>query len=470
MVGLLALGGIAALSIGPYVERRVVAEARARGFELTPGEIDWGIGWVQIDGATLRLTDVRSVAVSIGRIEVDLDGTQPTRIQITNIEATVDGSIATVALELSDWTRRYPDTYRLPIGATGIHVAFREEPSAPAYLDVSGGVLTRTPTGAVFVAERATFAGIELGHVGSVLSTDTPAIALGFGEQDLGQAPIRLEVQPTLAQPTAKITLAPIAIGKLSKPLGVPLPLPDVIASGEANLVFASKDAGAPIDGTLSFALKGYVPPHPIELQGFVFGDTTTFDSKLKISADRLRADFTETKVKAGKFEIAGTGAVVREAASAKLAFDLKGDLPCNALAGAAAESRLGAALGKLVGDAARKAVQGTVTVFVKVLADSRDLPNARLERRIGVGCGLKPLTLEELERLVPEEFRKVAGELAAALPPLPSGLPAAPSALPPFPKIPSALPKIELPFPQLPAKQDDKAKAAPSPSAATGE
>jgi hypothetical protein len=332
-------------------------------------------------------------------------------------------------------------------------------------------VLTRTPTGALFVAERASFAGLELGRVGTVLSTDTPSIALGFGEEDLTKAPIRLEVQPTLAQPTAKLSLAPIAIEKLSKPLGVALPLPEVIVGGEAELVFAAQDAAAPIDGRLSFSLKGYVPPHPVELQGFVFGDTTTFDSKLNVSADRTRVEFRETKVKAGKFEVNGGGAIVREAESAKLAFDLKGELPCGALAGAAVESRLGAALGRLAGEAARRAVRGTVSVFVKVLADSRDLPNARIERRIGVGCGLRPFTLAELERLVPEEFRKIAGELASALPPvpsalsIPSGLPALPSALPP-PKLPSALPKLPdfplIPPPKAAGKDEPKATAAP--------
>ena len=131
LAGLVVLLVVVALSIGPYVERRVVSEARARGIELTPGEIDWGLGWVQIDGSTARLVGVRAVAVSMGRIEVDLDGTKPSRIQITNIEATVDGSLAAVALELSEWTKRYPETYRLPLGASGIHVAFREQPGAP---------------------------------------------------------------------------------------------------------------------------------------------------------------------------------------------------------------------------------------------------------------------------------------------------------------------------------------------------
>jgi hypothetical protein len=117
--------------------------------------------------------------------------------------------------------------------------------------------------------------------------------------------------------------------------------------------------------------------------------------------------------------------------------------LPCDALAGAAAETQLGQllgkTLGKLAGRAAKDLVGGSVAVRVKIEADSRDLPNAKVTRTIGVGCGLKPLKLDiDLSKL----------------PPLPSGLPPFPSGLPP---LPSGLPPLPFPFPE-----DDSKKVRP--------
>jgi hypothetical protein len=64
-------------------------------------------------------------------------------------------------------------------------------------------------------------------------------------------------------------------------------------------------------------------------------------------------------------------------------------------------------------------AVQGSVQVTVLIDADSRDLPNARIRRRIGIGCGLKPLKLPTLEDL--QKFPSQLPSMPTTLPPLPS-------------------------------------------------
>jgi hypothetical protein len=242
--------------------------------------------------------------------------------------------------------------------------------------------------------------------------------------------------------------LTPTKLGLLGQGLGIPLPLPDVIAAGHVELSFPPGLTTGEAKGKLSASLKGFVPPHPPELDGFVFGDLTTLDTDLSVDASRNRVTLTNTQVKAAKFELRGGGSIVREGQVAVVDVALKGALPCDALAGAAAESRLGQLLGRASGKQGKLTalafVRGEVTVDVGVKARSDDVANAKLTRTIGIGCGLKPLTLEELIKLTPnaKDLEAIGGEVGRkletigkdlGLPPVPSGLPA----LPPFPKLP---------------------------------
>ena len=75
-------------------------------------------------------------------------------------------------------------------------------------------------------------------------------------------------------------------------------------------------------------------------------------------------------------------------------------------------------------------------------------LPRQRLLRSIGIGCGLKPLTLEELaklgESLLPAELSKLPEEIER-LAGLPKGTIPPPKPLPPLPPL-SAFPTVFLP------------------------
>jgi len=159
----------------------------------------------------------------------------------------------------------------------------------------------------------------------------------------------------------------------------------------------------------------------------------------------------------------------VREGLDAKVDFDLKGALPCDALAGAAAESRLGQLLGRASGKQGKRTataiVVGTVSVEVGIKASTRDLPNAKLTQKIGVGCGLRPLSFAELIALTPnaKDLQAIGNEVGKkledigkdlGLPPVPSGF-----ALPPLPTLEFPDPKAQ---PEGPLK---KKLAAPASS-----
>ena len=472
--GLIALVIAAVLLIPDWIEREAVRQMRERGLELDSYELEFGWGWVTITNARGRLVGVRSLALKFETIEVTLSGREPERIDITGLDAQAQGSAPAIAVELGAWSKRFPETYALPLWASKVSVGWKPEPARPPFLEISGGSIAKTPASTVFNAEGVMLQGKPVGKVGASWSTTSSALAIGLGEPELDKAPIKVGVE-LKERPVVLFKVAPTKLEKLAAPFAIELPIENVTASGEVELIFASQEALFPADGRAHVELEGWIPPHPIELSGFVFGNVTTFDTRLQVSPDLNTVTLTDSVVKAGKFVLGGGGNILREQDHAVARLRLKGNLPCPALAGAAAESRLGrllgAAAGKLAGAAARQLVEGSVSVEVAVEGDTRKLKEAKVERKIGIGCGLKPLTLEELKKLgelipLPQELSVLADEISKNAPPglaLPPG-----SALPKLPPLPSnlpPLPRFEVEFGTGDA-QKKKAQATPAPSA----
>jgi ADP-dependent NAD(P)H-hydrate dehydratase / NAD(P)H-hydrate epimerase len=470
----LGAAGIGLFVVVPrWVEAKVLTTAEEQGVTLSPQNIGFGWGWVQITQVKVNLVKVRSVEMQVGRIDVTLDGMTAQSIELSNVDAVVTGSITNVGLELSEWTKAHPSAYALPLSAKNVHARFVEPADTPAWLELSEGQLSRTATGGVFAAPQARFLGIDLGKVGAVFAREASAIALGFGETDLSRAPFQVLVSPTLATPTAKFTMSPIAAERLAKPLGIPLPVTGVIVSSETLLQFPTGAAEGSVSGHTSINLKCYIPPHPFELDGFIFGDTTRFDTKFAMPALRDRITFTQSHLKAGSFELRGGGLLIRASDHSEATLTLKGELPCSALASVEAESRLskilGSELSAKAGKLAQQLVAGSVAIGLKIGADTRNLSVAHIDRTIGVGCGLHPLSIAELTKLMP--LPADVSALLQSLPTLPdlSGLPSLPGLANGVPALPSGLPAL----PQLPnltfsksPTADATAKPAPSASA----
>jgi hypothetical protein len=475
-LGILVLGVVAGalglwLYLPGYIEKRVVAEAKARGIDLTPGEIGFGWGWLQLSGATAKLIGAPSFEAKLKLVDIALDGFEPKSVEVSDAQVGVSGSLPRVLLELGEWTKNNPRAYEAPLVASRVSIKIAEAPAEAPWLELSGGFLTRTVAGAAFSAQSCKLSGFELGKVGAGFTKTGGDVSIGFGDQSAQAAPLRLDASVD-AKGAGKmhVVLTPTKLGLLGKGLGIPLPLPDVIASADVELALpAGAIDGGEVKGKLNASLKGFVPPHPPELDGFVFGDLTTFETDLALDNARSRVTLTNSKVKAGKFELTGGGNIVREGLDAKVDFDLKGTLPCDALAGAAAESRLGQLLGRASGKQGKRTalaiVQGSVSVEVGIKASTRDLPNAKLTQKIGIGCGLRPLSFAELVALTPnaKDLQAIGNEVGKkledigkdlGLPPVPSGF-----ALPP-------LPSLELPDPKAQPPDPKKKKlAAPAPS-----
>jgi len=455
LAALVVLGAIVALiAAKPLARRLAVERAREHGVELECSDLTLGLGHVTLGGCKFHLVGLPSISGTLAQLEVTLSGLSPAGIRVKDVDVQAVGSAPTLALGVVEWTKRYPHTYRLPAEATGARLLWRQSAAKPAWLELRDGKVQRSGTATTFAAEHALVGDCgktgkerpcaDLGKVGAAWSADDAVVMLGFGEQDVARSPIRIEVRHALPRPTADITLAPVKLERLADPFGVALPIKGVTASATIRLEMPQGHTAGVVTGTLSARLEGYVPPHPRELDGFVFGNVTTVDSQLRVTEERERLDLTETKVTAGAFKLAGSGHLTREDDHGRIALELRGSLPCDALADAAAGSYLGKALGGIAGSLAKRFIGGSVGVTVKIDATTADLPNAKIQRIIGVGCGLKPLKLGDID------LSKIQ------LPPLPSGLPPLPSGLPPLPTGFPPPPKIEIetpgPSPEQPA------------------
>jgi hypothetical protein len=434
----------AAFLFEPAVRYWVETRGRERGLELDPRHIEVSLAEVRLTDTQVRLVGVPGVTARVDELRIQLDGWTPSTVAANGVELGVQGSAALLAVELTAWAKTYPATVRVPWSAKRVQVAWREVAGAPPWLTLDGGAVSPLGAGASFQAAVAVISGVRVADPRAAWSSDRTQVEFGFGDGRAGRAPVRITVEHAANPPTADVVLEPTLLTALAKPLAIELTESEVRAGLRAHLILppglGSKGvAEGPIRGNVELTLQPFIPPHPVELSGFVFGDKTEFVSAFELARDRRAVTFTETRVTAGKFALKGGGRVERMEAYATASFDLRGALPCNALAGAQAESRLGRVVGRWVGSAARAWVDGSVAVRVKLEADSRHLDQAKLLRTIGVGCGLKPIPIPGFGVL---DLDQLPNPLGSALPNAPWAVPSSwpvPSAW--RPSLPSALP-----------------------------
>src|SRR5687768_887221 len=105
-----------------YVEKRVVAEAKAWGIDLTAGERSFCWQWVQLSGARAKLIGAPSFEAKVGLVDFQLDNWQPGVVQASDVQVGVSGSLPRVLLELGEWTKNNPRAYELPLVASRVNV------------------------------------------------------------------------------------------------------------------------------------------------------------------------------------------------------------------------------------------------------------------------------------------------------------------------------------------------------------
>jgi len=416
----LAGGAFAAyVAFKPQLTQRITEEAKKRGVELVFSDVEFWWWSASLSAVRFRLVGVPGIEGTAASLDVALSNFEPRQIDGTTLKIAVTGSAADLALAVSEWTKAHPQAFVIPVSAHDVSVAMRPSATENPWLTIEGGELGRSGAATTFSAKHALVGTADVGAVTAAWTSENANVTMNFGAADPKAAPLSLVVRHAAMPPTATVTLAPTDLGKLTGPLGVPLPVQGVTASGTADMTFSQSLEAGPVSGTLSAKLDGWVPPHPVELDGFLFGKTTTFTSNLDVDAARTVVRLTQSRVVAGAFDLSGNGRIDRFGTWSTIQMNMSGNLPCSAVAESAAAAHVGTFLSEMVGAAARRAVSGSVSVRVRLSADTRNLAGATVEPTIGVGCGLAPLhTMGQkvLERL-PSDLQNLAQRV---LPPLP--------------------------------------------------
>jgi hypothetical protein len=387
-----ALGVGAALGYEPLVRHLVQRETQRLGFLVTFDTIavQGFFSSAVLHGVHVELDGVRGLHADVDEVAVDLDGFKAKRIVTAGTRVVVEGSAADRLLDLGAWSNGHPDLYRVPGEGRGVTITWAAAAGEAPWLSLNDGALSSNGTDATFRTPGATVSGLAIGAIGAAWSDAEATITVGLGSEAIAAAPITVELHPTDHPATAALTLRPIKLSSLGAPLGLALPAPGAVAEGSAAFTLGSRAGKGVIEGNASFTLTGWVPPHPRELGGIVFGNRTTFATRLSVSEDHLKVTLSETAVSAGALKLKGGGVIERRSTHALSSLDLKGFIPCSDVARSAVASSWGDLAGQLAFGVAQIAMDGSVAIKVHVEADTRDLQKAKLTHEVGVGCGLR--------------------------------------------------------------------------------
>ncbi|XYH92413.1 hypothetical protein ACMHYB_31610 [Sorangium sp. So ce1128] len=416
VVAVLAAAIAALLVLGPpAIRRRIIAEARARGVALEPGVVDIGLGAVRLRDARFSLLGVRGLSGAVARATIELRGLSPARIAADGVDLTLVG---TDALEgLPAWVAQHgPRATALPLTTSRVRLALRDRDGGPEVLALADGSLQRRATAApqgaaapqpaapqpaapqpeagVLKQARVLVAGKEIARTDVAWSIGAASISLGFGGEDVAAAPLRAELRPR-PSPSASIALAPVPLSAVGALLGIDVGAAKMIVSGTLALRLAEGAdrtalSEAPVEGPIALTVKGFTLPHPRELDGLLFGDTTTIKADARISGDRQRVALGGVEVAAGALKLTGTGTIQRDGADASIGMDLSGSIPCSLLAGSAAMSHLTGAVGLLARHLMSRTLAGSVAVQARVDARASRLTAARVTPSAILRCKLR--------------------------------------------------------------------------------
>ncbi len=396
----LALLAVAALiAFDPLVRWYTVREAARHGIVLSLGRVRPGWDAVVIEHFRFALAGVDGVEAAVARMQVDLDGTRPLRVDLEGVRLAADGSASALVLALTSWAKEHPELLSLPASARDVGVVWRPD-GRSAWLTIEGADIAPSSDGGRFEARRVAVVGLEVGVVGASWRGDDARIDVGLGRPDLSAAPLRIELSHALDIPEARIVLSPQPLRALAGPLAIALPIDGVGVSAEAALRWQAPGIDAPIAGQLSATLSGYRPPVPVEVQGLVFGDSTVLDTALEIDAARENVVLRDTKVTHGGVVLEGSGHIRRHPSHAVATLSLAGALPCSVIAEAAVRARIPGIAGNVAGSIAGYTIAGSVGVKLAIEADTRDLAAAKMDRTIGIGCGLRPGLIPPLPKI----------------------------------------------------------------------
>lgn len=386
ILGVLLGVAVALALIAPsYLRGRIEDEARARGIGLTFGDVDYGFSQITLHDVKLSLAGVRNFEGAAALVEVQLEDWQPRAISATGLSLSLSGT--DVLDSLGAWKSAHAAALAAPFKAEGARIEWRPARGSDAALVFAGAQLAVDGEKGAIEASSAQALGRDAGPVNVAWTMPADGFVVAIRPSAPPFSAVHAEIRSAVDAPQLKLVLERTALAPLQSALGIPKGSEGILADGELTMPLPSFERPGPVDGTLRITLKGYVPPHPRDLDGIVFGDTTVARLKFQLAADFSGAKLTSVATETGALALTGSGNVVRDGFDAKLSLKLKGSIPCTALAASAAVARLGRGLGGIAGSLAAGALRGNVGVDLSVEARASDLKSAKIAQSARIGC-----------------------------------------------------------------------------------
>lgn len=450
LLGVLFMLGLA-LAVGwlllpTFVLRYVEKEARAQGVVLRDCSLEFTLERVELTGCAFELVDVPGISGTIAKATIELVDYAPKSVLLEQV--------AVVVRELPD----VPTGERVPRWLEQ-RAKMGKDAKIPikiqdSRLDLFGVDEKGNQDGAPLVtlkgfeydsASESLKGDIAIGgtitgkfsHVGTRSELD---VALSMSPKTRGR--FSVETKPEGAEVRADFEGLPLALFSLPPIVVLPEALELVQVDGQAYALVPFGLDTKGIRGDFRFSIAGLPMPVPMEIQGLVYGPLVSMTGNFKLHDNYQELDVSKLVVKSGVLELRGDARAAVKGLRIPLQAKLRGALSCGAILEAATRAHTDSPLFINAAKIGRKFVDGSVDIVVGLDADLLKLPEAKLLRTIGVGCGLKPAP-------VPSELRELGERILKDLPNPPPfeppnlSLPAPPRIE--LPRLPDLLPRRNL-------------------------
>jgi hypothetical protein len=333
----------------------------------------------RIDG--LHVEVEHPVPSSKERLSLDLDALDFSKSAVVIDHVAIDAPNLAAVLAFEK-VALSEDFVRVAPTVTGVHLKIQKPlPALPLPLEIDVDRITPSPP------SKVTLRGVKL--VLPIL--DKPATLEEVSIETKGKVlAVAIPSEPELALAldtdalTVDVALTRVTAEKLAKELGWSRP-PGFFLSATAKVNLSGPNPAGSFDATL----EHYIPPHPIELNGIVFGDATKANGDFVM--DGSRVDITRLHVAAGALVLEGKGKATLEDGG-RVDLTLSGSVPCNALAVSAVGAHLGMGAALLTGHLAAGHITGSVGVGLTVTLRARDAAHPEIHPSAQLHCGLKIL------------------------------------------------------------------------------
>ena len=386
-VGLALVGVGVGFAYQPILRQMIERKAAGLGVDLEFDSASFRFGEVRLQGARARLDGVSMLDIKAESVRIELDGFEASNVTADGVTIAIEGSPIERILELGAWSSDHRQAYQTPGSANGIQLDWRTKAGAASWLSASNGTLKSTGKGATLKTPSAKLAGAPPSAFGASWTVDKETISLGLGKETWADAPLTLVVHTGKA-PSVELGVKAISLETAAAALGGSMTAKGATISGSADLKLGEHAGSEAIEGHASVLIDGWIPPHPKEASAILTGKKTSLTTGIRVAPNRSTATLTGVEVVVGNFKMKGSGTLEGGGDHVLAKLDLKGTVRCADVAHTQLPNM--GPLNPLLGEVAKRAVDGNVAVTVDVELDSRHLESIKEHHKLGVGCGLK--------------------------------------------------------------------------------